>query len=236
DWINAHNRFEATLVDISAATALLAVQGPLAAEILQPLTELNLAAIPYYHFERGTLAGVDNVIVSATGYTGAGGFELYFAAEAAERVWAQIMAAGQPHGLLPAGLGARDTLRLEKAYCLYGNDIDDHRSPLAAGLGWITKLNKSGTFMGSDWLTAEKTAGSPQRLVGFRVEEQRRIPRQSYSLQDLQGKTIGVVTSRYLFPQPQNYRLAWAMSMQGFNNQGPKFWWTWAASWSPLRW
>ena len=193
DWINGHNTFGAELLDISDRTALLAVQGPKATEILEPLTDVDLAAIPYYHFVRGSLAGVDNMIISATGYTGAGGFELYFDADRAEAVWRAIMQAGKPHGLLPAGLGARDTLRLEKGFCLYGNDIDDTTSPLEAGLGWITKL-EGDDFVGKDFLVRQKAEGISRRLVGFRVND-RRAPRHGYPILSADGTPIGEVTS-----------------------------------------
>lgn len=193
DWISSHNSFGATMLDISAKTALLAVQGPKAAEALQSLTEVNLADIPYYHFVRGRFAGLDNVIISATGYTGAGGFELYFDADSAVTVWEAVMSAGAAQGILPCGLGARDTLRLEKGFCLYGNDIDDTSTPLEAGLGWITKL-KAGDFVGRDHLLAQKEAGLQRRLVGFTVDG-RRSPRQGYGLLDTEGNSIGVVTS-----------------------------------------
>ncbi len=193
NWISSHNRFGAEMINISEQTALLAVQGPQATALLQQLTEVNLAAVPYYHFVRGSFAGLENVILSATGYTGSGGFELYFDASQAVEVWTKIMEAGESYGLVPAGLGARDTLRLEKAFCLYGNDIDDQTSPLEAGLGWITKLNK-GAFVGSDWLQAQKAAGLQRKLVGFRMEE-RRAPRHGYAILDTAGQAIGVVSS-----------------------------------------
>lgn len=193
DWISSHNTFGAEMVDISDKTALLAVQGPKATEILQKLTDSKLSAIEYYHFERGSFAGLDNVILSATGYTGSGGFELYFDADQAEMVWNKIMEAGKDYGLIPAGLGARDTLRLEKGYCLYGNDIDDTTSPLEAGLGWITKL-KADNFIGRDGLIAEKEAGLKRRLVGFKLDG-RRAPRHGYGILDAEGNKIGEVTS-----------------------------------------
>ena len=193
DWISGHNKFGAEMIDISARTALLAVQGPRAAEVLQPLTDTTLADIPYYHFVRGSLAGHDNVLISATGYTGSGGFELYLAADAAEDTWAKIMTAGQDAGLLPCGLGARDTLRLEKGFCLYGNDIDDTTTPLEAGLGWITKL-KAEDFVGRDHLIRQKEAGLQRRLVGFTVAG-RRAPRHGHGLLDAAGNPIGTVTS-----------------------------------------
>ncbi|MBC6993798.1 glycine cleavage system aminomethyltransferase GcvT [Neolewinella lacunae] len=193
DWISAHNRFGAEMIDISSTTALLAVQGPKATDVLQKLTTQKLADIPYYHFVRGDFAGLDNVILSATGYTGAGGFELYFDAKDAEAVWNAIMAAGQDAGILPCGLGARDTLRLEKGFCLYGNDINDETTPLEAGLGWITKL-AAGDFLGRDHLLAQKEAGLARRLVGFTVDG-RRAPRQGHPLTDEDGNVIGEVTS-----------------------------------------
>lgn len=197
-WIQQHNSFDAELIDISDRTGLLAVQGPLATEILQTLTAADLNSIPYYRFQRGSLAGVDNVILSATGYTGAGGFELYAAADQIVTLWEKIMAAGAAKGLLPAGLGARDTLRLEKGFALYGNDISDTTSPLEAGLGWITKLKK-GSFVGSDWLKAQKEKGVSRRLVGFELNA-RRAPRHDYPIVDADEQAIGIVTSGTLSP------------------------------------
>lgn len=193
DWISSHNSFGAEMINISDRTALLAVQGPRATEILQTLTDTRLAEIPYYHFRRGALAGIDNVILSATGYTGSGGFELYLDAERAEEAWEAIMAAGAVAGIKACGLGARDTLRLEKGYCLYGNDINDATSPLEAGLGWITKL-KAGDFVGKDFLLQQKEAGLTRRLVGFQLEG-RRAPRNGFPILDAAGNNIGAVTS-----------------------------------------
>ena len=193
DWIQQHNSFGAEMLDISDRTALLAVQGPKAAEILQPLTDVDLAAIPFYRFVRGALAGVDNVIISATGYTGSGGFELYLDADRAEQAWEAIMQAGKAHGLRPAGLGARDTLRLEKGFTLYGNDIDDTTSPLEAGLGWITKLDTD-DFVGKDFLVKQKAEGIKRRLIAFRVHD-RRSARHGYPIQNEDGEVIGEVTS-----------------------------------------
>ncbi|MEM8585335.1 MAG: glycine cleavage system aminomethyltransferase GcvT [Bacteroidota bacterium] len=193
-WLQKHlGDHDAEMIDISEQTALLALQGPLAAEILQPLTPTALDEIPYYRFVRGRILDIDNVIISATGYTGSGGFELYFTADKAVEVWEAIMKAGKDKGLLPAGLGARDTLRLEKGYCLYGNDIDDTTSPLEAGLGWITKLKK-GDFIGRDDILDEKEAGLKRRLVGFTLSD-RRAPRQGYLIVDAEGNAIGQVTS-----------------------------------------
>jgi aminomethyltransferase len=193
DWISSHNTFGAEMIDISANTALLAVQGPLATEILQQLTETKLNDITYYHFVRGSLAGYDNVIISATGYTGSGGFELYLKNDAAESVWNAVMEAGKSAGLIPCGLGSRDTLRLEKGFCLYGNDINDATTPLEAGLGWITKL-KADNFVGRDHLIAQKEAGLERRLVGFKVDG-RRAPRNGHGILDIDGNRIGEVTS-----------------------------------------
>lgn len=191
-WFNQHNTEGAELHNISENTALLAIQGPKAAEALQSLTAVDLSTIQYYRFVRGAFAGVDNVIISATGYTGAGGFELYFNKAHAVDVWNKILEAGKPFGLQPIGLGARDTLRLEKGFCLYGNDIDDTTSPLEAGLGWVTKFNKE--FVGKDILLAQKAAGLQKKLVGFKMID-RGIPRGHYLIKDVAGNEIGHVTS-----------------------------------------
>lgn len=193
NWINSHNRFDTKLINISEQTGLLAVQGPKAAEALQTLTDLDLKAMKYYTFAKGRFAGLDNVLISATGYTGAGGFELYVAAENTVHLWNAVMEAGNSFGIKPIGLGARDTLRLEMGYCLYGNDIDDTTSPLEAGLGWITKLQK-GDFIDGDFLRAQKAEGVKRKLVGFKVED-RRVPRHGYPIEDAGGNAIGVVTS-----------------------------------------
>ncbi|WP_375417081.1 glycine cleavage system aminomethyltransferase GcvT [uncultured Hymenobacter sp.] len=191
-WLQAHNTSGATLEDISDQTSLFAVQGPKATAALQTLTEVDLSTIPYYSFVQGELAGAPGVIISATGYTGAGGFELYVPNAHARQVWERVMAAGQPHGIKPIGLGARDTLRLEMGYCLYGNDIDDTTSPLEAGLGWITKFTKP--FTNSAALEAQKEAGVSKKLVGF-VMDGPGIPRGHYELLDAEGRKIGDVTS-----------------------------------------
>ena len=217
DWIRSHNTFGAEVLDISDRTALLAVQGPKATEILEPLTDVDLAAIPYYHFVRGSLAGVDNVLISATGYTGAGGFELYFDGDQAEQVWQAVMRAGKPHGLLPAGLGARDTLRLEKGYCLYGNDINDTTSPLEAGLGWITKL-EGDDFVGKEFLLRQKAAGVARHLVSFRVND-RRAPRQGYRILSEAGEPIGEVTSGTHAPS-LDYPIGMGYVATGFHRTG----------------
>jgi aminomethyltransferase len=184
--------FGAHMENRSDSISLLAVQGPKATELLQTLTEVNLAEIPYYHFKIGSIAGISDVILSNTGYTGAGGFELYVANEDAEALWDAVMEAGQPFGLLPAGLGARDTLRLEMGFCLYGNDIDDTTSPLEAGLGWITKLDTD--FVNSAYLKEQKSKGLNRKLVGFTMLD-RGIPRQGYRIVDLKGNAIGEVRS-----------------------------------------
>ncbi len=196
-WIESQNRFDARLTDRSEEYALLAVQGPVAATALQSLTELDLNAIEFYTFETGVFAGVENVIVSATGYTGAGGFELYVDAAKAADVWDAVMKAGEAFGLLPAGLGARDTLRLEMGFCLYGNDITDSTSPIEAGLGWITKFTKD--FVDRKRLEEQKENGTARRLVGLEMLE-RGIPRQGYAIEDASGNVIGEVTSGTMSP------------------------------------
>ncbi|MFD2721628.1 glycine cleavage system aminomethyltransferase GcvT [Hymenobacter monticola] len=192
NWIQHHNTKGVEMEDISDRTSLFAVQGPKAATALQTLTDVDLSSIPYYSFVQGTFAGAPDVIISATGYTGAGGFELYIPNESAAQVWEQIMLAGQPYGIKPIGLGARDTLRLEMGYCLYGNDIDDTTSPLEAGLGWITKFTKD--FTNSDNLKKQKEVGVTKKLVGF-VMDGPGIPRGHYELVDADGQKIGDVTS-----------------------------------------
>ncbi|HMV15917.1 MAG TPA: glycine cleavage system aminomethyltransferase GcvT, partial [Chitinophagales bacterium] len=181
NWFNQHNTENAELHNISENVALLAIQGPKAAAALQSLTDIDLSSIPYYRFKRGVFAGVENVIVSNTGYTGAGGFELYFHKSNAVAVWNKIIEAGKPYGLQPIGLGARDTLRLEKGFCLYGNDIDDSTSPLEAGLGWVTKFNKD--FIAKEILQQQKTNGLSKKLVGFTMVD-RGIPRGHYIIKD----------------------------------------------------
>jgi aminomethyltransferase len=194
DWahISAHNTFGAELLNISEKTTLLAVQGPKAAEALQSLTDIPLAEMGYYTFKKGRFAEVDNVLVSATGYTGAGGFEVYFDNEHADHMWEAIFKAGEPFGIRPVGLGARDTLRLEMGFCLYGNDIDDTTSPIEAGLGWITKFNKE--FIDRDLLLSQKENGVARKLVGFEMID-RGIPRHDYPIVDVAGNRIGTVTS-----------------------------------------
>lgn len=192
-WINQYTEgLDVELTNISDSTCLFAVQGPLAAQALQPLTNAKLDSMAYYTFEQTDFAGFANVIVSATGYTGAGGFEIYVANEQAEAVWNAIMQAGQAYGIKPIGLGARDTLRLEMGYCLYGNDITDTTSPIEAGLGWVTKFTKD--FINSASFKAQKEQGVPRKLVGFELID-RGIPRSHYELCDAAGNTIGEVTS-----------------------------------------
>lgn len=193
DWISKHNSFGATMINISDETGLLAVQGPKAIELLQKLTSVDLSAIPYYHFQKGTLAGIDNVLISATGYTGAGGFELYVDNKHLLHLWNEIFKTGNDYKLQAVGLGARDTLRLEMGFCLYGNDIDDTTSPLEAGLGWITKLDKP-DFNGKQLMLDQKKNGLQKKLVGFIIED-RRVPRHGYRVINVNEEVIGVVTS-----------------------------------------
>ncbi len=197
DWIASHNTFGVEMEDISDSISLLAVQGPKALETLQKLTSVNLSEVKYYHFTKGEFAGVDNVILSATGYTGSGGFELYIPNDVAEQVWDAIFKAGDEFDIKPIGLAARDTLRLEMGFCLYGNDIDDTTSPLEAGLGWITKFTKD--FINSENLKAQKEAGITKKLVGFELLE-RGIPRHDYAIVDANGNNIGRVTSGTMAP------------------------------------
>jgi aminomethyltransferase len=192
NWINKFNSSGVEMKNISEEIALFAVQGPLATEALQELTMIDLAGIKYYTFKRGTFAGIENVIVSATGYTGAGGFEIYLPNQNAEHVWKEIMRAGEPVGLKPIGLGARDTLRLEMGFNLYGNDITDSTCPLEAGLGWVTKFNKP--FTNSENLQKKKSAGLKKKLVGFILTE-KGIPRAHYDILNEKGEKIGEVTS-----------------------------------------
>lgn len=193
NWISQHNTEGVTMTNISDDTSLLAVQGPNALATLQKLTQVDLSAIPYYSFTIDTLAGVENVIISNTGYTGSGGFELYVPNAVAKKVWDAVFEAGAEFNIQPIGLGARDTLRLEKGFCLYGNDIDDTTSPLEAGLGWITKLNK-GDFNDKEALTQLKAEGVKRKLVGFEMVD-KGIPRHDYPIVNANGDAIGKVTS-----------------------------------------
>lgn len=194
NWISKFNEYEAKMTNISDKSGLIALQGPKAVDILKSLTEVDVASIPYYNFRKEEVAGIKNVLISATGYTGSGGFELYVANEDTAKLWDVLMETGKNYGLKPCGLGARDTLRLEMGFCLYGNDIDDHTSPLEAGLGWITKLKKAEDFNGKDWMTQQKANGLQKKLVAFTMEE-RRVPRHGYAIFDHQENEIGVVTS-----------------------------------------
>ncbi len=192
-WIQQHEGYEVKITDRSDEYGLLAVQGPKATAVLQSLTEVDLSEIKFYHFTIGDLAGIPDVIISATGYTGSGGFELYVHNENMVKLWDAIFEAGKESGIAPIGLGARDTLRLEMGYCLYGNDIDDQTSPLEAGLGWITKLKK-GAFNSSEIFQKQKEEGIQRKLVGLDVQE-RRVPRHGYIIVDGDGTEIGHVTS-----------------------------------------
>lgn len=197
DWISKHNTNGVEMVNISDDTSLLAVQGPKAAQALQSLTEMNISDMKYYTFQKGTFAGKENVLISTTGYTGAGGFEIYFKNEDAEDVWNAVFRAGKDYDITPVGLAARDTLRLEMGFCLYGNDIDDTTSPLEAGLGWITKLTND--FVDSEFLKKQKEEGIKRRLVGFELLD-RGVPRQGYDVVNAAGDKIGVVTSGTMAP------------------------------------
>lgn len=200
DWIQSFNTQGVDMKNISDRTSLLAVQGPLAAQALQSLTNVDLAAMEYYTFTKGVFAGVENVLISATGYTGAGGFEIYFDHQHSEKIWDAIFEAGAAYGIKPIGLGARDTLRLEMGFCLYGNDINDQTSPLEAGLAWVTSFNKS--FTNSEALALQKQNGVANKLVSFEMVE-RGIPRHDYEICDANGNTIGKVTSGTQSPSLQ---------------------------------
>lgn len=192
NWIESFNTAGVEMKNVSDELCLLAVQGPLATATLQKLTDVNLSAMEYYTFTTGEMAGCKDVIISATGYTGAGGFEIYIPNKDAETMWKAIFEAGEEYGIKPVGLGARDTLRLEKGFCLYGKDIDDQTSPLEAGLGWVTKFTKE--FTNSANLKAQKEAGIARKLIGFEMID-RGIPRSHYELCDADGNVFGEVTS-----------------------------------------
>lgn len=196
-WISAHNDLGVEMLNLSDDYSLLAIQGPKAVEAMQPLSSLDLSAIAYYHFEVGDFAGFDNVIISATGYTGSGGFEIYCKNSDVEQIWNKVFEAGAAYGIKPIGLAARDTLRLEMGFCLYGNDINDTTSPLEAGLGWITKFTKE--FTNSENLKKQKEAGVSRKLVGFEMQE-RAVPRHDYEIVDASGNVIGIVTSGTMSP------------------------------------
>jgi len=196
-WINKHNRMGAELRNLSDDYSLLAIQGPKAVEAMQSLTSVDLSSIPFYSFVVADFAGIAHVIISATGYTGSGGFEIYCKNSEVEQVWKQVMQAGSAFGIKPIGLAARDTLRLEMGYCLYGNDIHDATSPLEAGLGWITKFTKD--FINAEALKKQKEEGVSRKLIAFELDE-RGIPRHDYDIVDEKGNPIGVVTSGTMAP------------------------------------
>jgi aminomethyltransferase len=197
NWISSLNDLGVEMENVSDDYSLLAIQGPKAAEAMQSLTNVNLSEMVYYTFTHGTFAGIENVMISATGYTGSGGFEIYVKNEHIEQVWDSVFQAGASFGIKPIGLAARDTLRLEMGFCLYGNDIDDTTSPLEAGLGWITKFTKD--FVDSDFLKNQKEEGVTKKLVAFEMIE-RGIPRHDYPILDSNGNVIGKVTSGTMSP------------------------------------
>ncbi len=192
EWISSQNTMNATFEDLSPEYCILAIQGPKTAEAMQSLTEVDLANLKFYSFEKGTFAGKSDIIVSATGYTGSGGIEVYAKNEDIKEIWEAVLEAGKDFGIKPIGLAARDTLRLEMGYCLYGNEINDETSPLEAGLGWVTKFTKD--FVNSENIKAEKEAGIKNKLVGFELID-RGIPRSGYEIVDSEGNVIGKVTS-----------------------------------------
>ncbi len=202
DWISKHNTANVEMHNISDKTCLLAIQGPNATKILQPLTNVDILNLKYYTFVKGTFAGVENVLISATGYTGAGGVEIYFEDkdDAADKIWNAIFEAGAELGIKPVGLGARDTLRLEMGFCLYGNDIDDNTTPLEGGLGWITKFTKDFTAKGI--LEKQKAEGVQRKLIGFEMID-KGIPRSHYEIKDANGNVLGFVTSGTQSPSLQ---------------------------------
>ena len=197
NWIASHNDLGVEMKNVSEEYSLLAIQGPKAAEAMQTLTSVNLTEIPYYHFVVGPFAGVEHVIISATGYTGSGGFEIYVKNDFVNELWDKVFEAGAPYGIKPIGLAARDTLRLEMGFCLYGNDIDDSTSPIEAGLGWITKFNKE--FIDAETLKQQKENGVTRKLIAFEMIE-RGIPRHDYEIHDEDNNVIGKVTSGTMSP------------------------------------
>lgn len=197
EWISSHNDLGVDMKNLSDDYSLLAIQGPKAVEAMQPLASIDLSAIAYYHFEVSDFAGFNDVIISATGYTGSGGFEIYCKNDQVEAIWNKVFEAGASFGIKPIGLAARDTLRLEMGFCLYGNDINDTTSPLEAGLGWISKFNKE--FTNSENLKKQKEDGVSKKLVGFELID-RGVPRQDYEIVDKDGNAIGVVTSGTMSP------------------------------------
>lgn len=197
NWISSQNNLDVEMKNLSDAYSLLAIQGPKSVVAMQTLTSVDLSAIQYYHFEVGDFAGIENVIISATGYTGSGGFEIYCKNSEVEQIWSKVFEAGAAFGIKPIGLAARDTLRLEMGFCLYGNDINDTTSPLEAGLGWITKFSKE--FTNSEHLKKQKEAGFSKKLIAFEMQE-RAVPRHDYEIVDASGNTIGIVTSGTMSP------------------------------------
>ena len=197
NWISQHNNLGVEMQNLSDDYSLLAIQGPKAAEAMQSLTSVDLTNMTYYTFQYGTFAGIENVMISATGYTGSGGFEVYVKNQDAEKLWDAVFEAGAAFGIKPIGLAARDTLRLEMGFCLYGNDIDDTTSPLEAGLGWITKFTKD--FTDAEFLKNQKETGLSRKLVAFEMID-RGIPRHDYPIQDANGNIIGKVTSGTMSP------------------------------------
>ncbi|TSE11477.1 glycine cleavage system aminomethyltransferase GcvT [Aquimarina algiphila] len=197
DWISSHNTMNADMRDLSDDYSLLAIQGPKAAAAMQPLTSVDLETMKFYTFEVADFAGIENVIISATGYTGSGGFEIYCKNSEVQQIWDKVLETGADFGIKPIGLAARDTLRLEMGYCLYGNDINDSTSPIEAGLGWITKFSKD--FINAESIAKEKERGAERKLVGFELNE-RGIPRHDYDIVDDNGNKIGIVTSGTMSP------------------------------------
>ncbi|MDG2463885.1 MAG: glycine cleavage system aminomethyltransferase GcvT, partial [Crocinitomicaceae bacterium] len=197
DWISSHNSMKAEMKNLSDDYSLLAIQGPKAVEAMQSLSSIDLSDIKYYHFEVADFAGIEHVIISATGYTGSGGFEIYCKNNEVAQVYAKVLEAGADFGIKPIGLAARDTLRLEMGFCLYGNDIDETTSPLEAGLGWITKFTKD--FVDADFLAKQKEEGVKRKLVAFEMVD-RGIPRHDYEIHDAAGNKIGHVTSGTMSP------------------------------------
>ena len=216
NWIQKHNEFNVEMTDLSDEMSLLAVQGPKANEVLQKLTNVKLDDVKYYHFTKGIFAGVDDVILSATGYTGSGGFEIYVHNSDAAKVWDAVFEAGKEHSIKPIGLAARDTLRLEMGFCLYGNDINDETSPLEAGLGWITKFTKD--FVNSEFLSKQKAEGVTRKLIGFEMID-RGIPRNGYSIIDDNSNVIGHVTSGTMGPSVKK-AIGLGYVQKEFSNEG----------------
>lgn len=217
-WINEINKnFNASLKNISENTSLLALQGPASTDILQTLTNVPLAEMQFYTVQSCKLAGIDDIIVATTGYTGSGGFEIYCENQYAEKIWNAIMESGQKYGLQPVGLGARDTLRLEMGYCLYGNDIGENTSPIAAGLGWVTKFNKE--FIGKEIILKDKEEGTSHKLSAFLLDDKKGIPRQGYEIYDNDLNLIGHITSGTLSPVLQK-PIALGYIIQSMNKIG----------------